>query len=49
MIVVEWPFQAAGLLPKDYLLISIKTLSDSEREFTMECVGIPCKRAVKYI
>jgi len=49
MIVVEWPFQAEDLLPKDYLLVQIKTLSDTEREFVMSCVGIPCKRAVQYI
>lgn len=49
MIVVEWPFQAKDLLPKDYLLVQIKKLSDHMREFTMTCIGIPCKRAVQYI
>lgn len=49
MVVVEWPYQAEDLLPKDYLLVKIQTLSDTEREFTMVCIGIPCKRAVQYI
>lgn len=49
MIVVEWPYQAEDLLPKDYLLVKIKKISDTNREFTMICVGVPCKRAVQYI
>lgn len=49
MIVVEWPFKADELLPKDYLLIQIKKLGISEREFTLTCVGYPCKRAVQFI
>lgn len=49
MIVVEWPYQAEDLLPKDYLLVKINRISDSMREFTLNCVGIPCKRAVQYI
>lgn len=49
MIVVEWPFQVEDLLPKDYLLIKINKISETKREFTMTCVGYPCKRAVQYI
>ncbi|MDR4968411.1 MAG: tRNA (adenosine(37)-N6)-threonylcarbamoyltransferase complex ATPase subunit type 1 TsaE [Acholeplasmataceae bacterium] len=49
MIVVEWPFQVEDLLPRDYLLVKINKTSDYEREFTMTCVGYPCKRAVEYI
>jgi len=49
MIVVEWPYQAEELLPKDYLLIQIKKLGFLEREFTLKCVGHPCKRAVQFI
>lgn len=49
IIVVEWPFQVEDLLPKDYLLVNIKKISDHMREFKMSCVGIPCKRAVEYI
>ena len=49
MIVVEWPYQAEELLPKDYLLIQIKKLGISEREFTLKCVDHPCKRAVQFI
>ncbi|MBU1142026.1 MAG: tRNA (adenosine(37)-N6)-threonylcarbamoyltransferase complex ATPase subunit type 1 TsaE [Firmicutes bacterium] len=49
MIVVEWPYQANELLPKDYLLVNIKKLGINEREFTLTCVGYPCKRAVQFI
>jgi len=49
MIVVEWPFQAKELLPKDYLHIRINKIDDFKREFIMTCEGIPCRRAVKYI
>jgi tRNA threonylcarbamoyladenosine biosynthesis protein TsaE len=49
MIVVEWPFQANELLPKDYLLVTIKKIGINEREFTLKCVGYPCKRAVQFI
>jgi len=49
MIVVEWPFQVPDVLPKDYLLVEIKKISDDIREFKMSCVGYPCKRAVQYI
>ena len=49
MIVVEWPYQVAEFIPKDYLLVQIKKINDNEREFTMTCIGIPCKRAVQYI
>ncbi len=49
MIVVEWPFKVPEVLPKDYLLVEIKKLSEEEREFKMTCVGYPCKRAVQSI
>ncbi len=49
MVVVEWPFQVDALLPNDYLLIKIRKISDDQREFTLDCVGYPCKRAVEYI
>jgi tRNA threonylcarbamoyladenosine biosynthesis protein TsaE len=49
MIVVEWPYRVSEFMPKDYLLVQIKKVSEFEREFTMTCVGIPCKRAVQYI
>jgi tRNA threonylcarbamoyladenosine biosynthesis protein TsaE len=49
MVVVEWPFQVDELLPNDYLLIKIKKLSDTKREFILDCVGYPCKRAVEYV
>ncbi|MDY0075251.1 MAG: tRNA (adenosine(37)-N6)-threonylcarbamoyltransferase complex ATPase subunit type 1 TsaE [Acholeplasmataceae bacterium] len=49
MIVVEWPYQAAELLPKDYLLVKIDKTSDTTREITMTCIGFPCKRAVQLI
>ena len=49
MIVVEWPFQAEELLPKDYLMVTIKKIDDHTREFIMQCIGIPCQRAVRYI
>ncbi|BCR35151.1 tRNA (adenosine(37)-N6)-threonylcarbamoyltransferase complex ATPase subunit type 1 TsaE [Mariniplasma anaerobium] len=49
MVVVEWPFQVEELLPNDYLLIKIKKLSDTQREFILDCVGYPCKRAVAYV
>lgn len=49
MIVIEWPFQVEALLPKDYLLVNIKHLSEDEREFVLTCVGIPCRKAVQYI
>lgn len=49
MVVVEWPYQVSEFIPKDYLLVQIRKLGDFEREFTLTCVGIPCKRAVQYI
>ena len=49
MIVVEWPFQVDALLPNDYLLIKINKLSENKREFVLDCVGYPCKRAVDYV
>ena len=49
VVVVEWPFKVDELLPNDYLLIKIKKLSETKREFILDCVGYPCKRAVEYI
>jgi tRNA threonylcarbamoyladenosine biosynthesis protein TsaE len=49
LVVVEWPFRVEEFLPNDYLIIKIKKLSDSKREFILDCVGYPCKRAVEYI
>lgn len=49
LVVVEWPFQVEEFLPNDYLIIKIKELSENEREFILDCVGYPCKRAVEYI
>jgi tRNA threonylcarbamoyladenosine biosynthesis protein TsaE len=49
MVVVEWPYKVMQFMPKDYLLVEIKKVSETEREFTMTCVGMPCKRAVQYI
>ncbi|PKK90125.1 MAG: tRNA (adenosine(37)-N6)-threonylcarbamoyltransferase complex ATPase subunit type 1 TsaE [Tenericutes bacterium HGW-Tenericutes-6] len=49
MIVIEWPFHVEELLPKDYLMVTIKKTSETERTFEMVCVGYPCKRAVQYI
>lgn len=49
MIVVEWPFKVSEFMPKDYLYVGLKTLSENEREITIDCVGYPCKRAVQYI
>lgn len=48
-IVVEWPFQVESILPKDYLLVKIKVIDEKTREFTMTCIGYPCKRAVEKI
>ena len=49
IVVVEWPFRVEEFLPKDYLLVKIDKISDTERQFTMRCEGVPCKRAVQYI
>lgn len=49
LVVVEWPFQVEEFLPNDYLIIKIKELSEIKREFILDCVGYPCKRAVEYI
>lgn len=49
LVVVEWPFQVEDLLPADYLMIRIRKTGDSQREFLLECVGYPCKRAVEYV
>lgn len=49
MIVIEWPFNVKSILPKDYLLVEIKKLSETKREFILSCVGYPCKRAVEVI
>lgn len=49
LVVIEWPYQVSAFMPNDYLLIKIKKIDDQHRELTMECVGFPCMRAVKYI
>ncbi len=49
LVVVEWPFKVEEFLPNDYLIIKIKKITDSKREFLFDCVGYPCKRAVEYI
>ncbi|MCD4827680.1 MAG: tRNA (adenosine(37)-N6)-threonylcarbamoyltransferase complex ATPase subunit type 1 TsaE [Acholeplasmataceae bacterium] len=49
MIVVEWPYQVDAFLPDDYLLIKINKLSENKREFVLDCIGYPCKRAVDYV
>jgi len=49
MVVVEWPYKVTQFMPKDYLLVEIKKVTETEREFIMTCVGMPCKRAVQYI
>lgn len=49
MIVIEWPFNVASFLPKDYLLVTFKYVSSTERTIEIDCVGYPCKRAVQYI
>ncbi len=49
IVVIEWPFQVEELMPKEHLKVGIKKLGDSEREFTMECIGYPCKRAIESI
>ena len=49
VVAIEWPYRVSEFMPKDYLLVHIKKLGDNEREFTMTCVGYPCKRAVQYI
>ena len=49
MVVIEWPYQVAEFMPKDYLLIKINKIDDTHRELILDCVGFPCKRAVKYI
>ncbi|MDL2292916.1 tRNA (adenosine(37)-N6)-threonylcarbamoyltransferase complex ATPase subunit type 1 TsaE [Acholeplasma sp. OttesenSCG-928-E16] len=33
--VIEWPFQVEELLPKEYLLIDIKYISDEKRSFNI--------------
>ena len=37
--VVEWPHQVEELLPSEHLKVSIKRLSEDEREFTIEAFG----------
>lgn len=37
--VIEWPYQAEGLLPNEYLMINIKYLDENRRQFTIEEVG----------
>ncbi len=49
LIVIEWPYQVAELMPKDHLLITINKIDDNHRELVMTCVGFPCERAVTYI
>jgi tRNA threonylcarbamoyladenosine biosynthesis protein TsaE len=49
MIVIEWPFKVTEFMPKDYLYIHIKTVNETERVITIDCIGYPCKRAVQYI
>lgn len=49
MVVIEWPFNVQSILPKDYLLIEIKKISETKREFVLTCVGYPCKRAIEVI
>ncbi len=49
MVVIEWPFQVEEFMPTDHLRINIKKVSETEREFKMECFGYPCKRAIESI
>lgn len=49
MIVIEWPFQVEEFMPTDYIGVQIKKLDDDTREFTLECFGYPCKRAIQAI
>ncbi len=49
VVVIEWPFQVEEFMPTDHLKVSIKKTGDSSREFTLECVGYPCKRAIESI
>lgn len=37
--VVEWPYQAEGLLPKEFLQINIRRIGDNEREFELTASG----------
>ncbi|QWB96151.1 tRNA (adenosine(37)-N6)-threonylcarbamoyltransferase complex ATPase subunit type 1 TsaE [Mycoplasmatota bacterium] len=49
MVVIEWPFQVKEFMPQDHLRVGIKKLSETGREFTIECHGYPCKRAIESI
>ncbi len=47
--VIEWPFNVRSILPKEYLLVKIKQINDTEREFTFEAVGKDYKKVVDYL
>jgi len=49
IVVIEWPFQVEEFMPKDYIKISIKVENETKRIFTLECFGLPCKKAMNSI
>jgi tRNA threonylcarbamoyladenosine biosynthesis protein TsaE len=49
MVVIEWPYQVEEFMPQDHLRVRINKLSETSREFTIECQGYPCKRAIESI
>lgn len=44
--VVEWPFQVKELLPKEYIMVNIKIINESERQISIEGIGLRYEKIV---
>ena len=40
--VIEWPFKIREILPKDYILVSFKTVDNNIRQIEITCHGSFC-------
>ena len=47
--VIEWPFNVADFLPNEYLLITIKYIDETKREFIFEPIGEYYERVVSQL
>lgn len=44
--VVEWPFQVKELLPKEYIMVNIKIINETERQISIEGIGLRYEKIV---
>ncbi len=47
--VIEWPFNVKSILPKEYLLVTFKYISDETRKLIFQAFGKRYESVVKYI